>query len=103
MSTRTLVASLVCSLVLVAVSGCTTEIPARIEVKDVVTGKTFKTYETWGRPISGVGYRFTDVESGDTVTLTNYELHTVESKKIVDAKSPEAKAYAVDKARADKN
>ncbi len=99
MNTRALLATIVCSTVLIAASGCTTDIPARVEVKDVTTGKTFNTYETWGRTVSGVGYRFTDVASGDTVTLTNYELHTLESKKTVDANSPEAKAFKADKAK----
>ena len=83
------------------VGGCATEIPAKMEVTDVSSGKMYHTYEPWGREDKGVGYKFTDIETGKKITLTNYELKQVESKKSVSGDSAEAKAFKEAEARGD--
>jgi hypothetical protein len=75
------------------VGGCATEIPAKMQVTDVSSGKTYTTYEPWGKVDKGIGYKFTDIDTGKQITLTNYELKQVESKKSVPGDSPEATAY----------
>lgn len=81
------------------VVGCSTTIPAKLEVRDTTGGRTYTTYQPWGKITKGVGYSFTDLESGKQITLTNYELKTLESEKTVPVESPEAKQFKNDKAR----
>lgn len=80
-------------------AGCATWIPAKVEVKDVGTGQTFTTYEPWGRVEKGVGYVFTDIESGRRITLTSYETKPLEKAKSVSPTGAEAKAFESAKAR----
>jgi hypothetical protein len=80
-------------------AGCATEIPAKLEVRDVASGRSYQTYQPWGEVTKGIGYEFTDIETGKRITLTNYELKTLESGKSVPPDSPEAKRYAEAKAR----
>jgi hypothetical protein len=82
-----------------ALSGCGTSIPPRLQVRDPGSGRTYETYQPWGHVEKGVGYGFTDIETGRRVTLTNYELRTLEEKKTVPGDSPEAKAFAEAKVR----
>ena len=86
-------------IVLAIVAGCGTSIPPRLEVKDPASGRTYQTYQPWGHVEKGVGYTFTDVQTGKMVTLTNYEIKTLETKKTVPSDSPDAKAYKEAKAR----
>src|SRR4051794_30958638 len=79
--------------------GCGTNIPPRLEVRDPASGRTYQTYQTWGQVEKGVGYGFTDIETGRKVTLTNYEIKTIESQKSVAGNSAEAKAFQSAKAR----
>lgn len=83
------------------VGGCATEIPAKMEVTDVSSGKIYHTYQPWGEENKGIGYKFTDIETGKKITLTNYELKQVESKKSVPGDSAEAKAYKAAETRGD--
>ena len=79
--------------------GCQTTIPSKLEVRDVSSGRTYTTYEPWGHITKGIGYEFSDAETGKHITLTNYELKTLESSKKVDPKSVEAHQYEAAKAR----
>ena len=81
------------------VGGCATEIPPKLEVRDVSSGRTYTTYQPWGKITKGVGYEFTDIDTGKHITLTNYELKTLESKKSVSNESAEASAYNQAKTR----
>jgi hypothetical protein len=81
------------------VVGCATSIPSKLKVRDVTSGRTYMTYEPWGKVTKGVGYEFTDIESGNRITLTNYELSTVEGEKSVPPNSTEADTFKSDKAR----
>jgi hypothetical protein len=81
------------------ISGCGVDIPPRLEVRDVSSSTAYSTYEPWGRVEKGIGYQFTDIESGKRVTLTNYELRTLETRKNVPGDSPEARAFNEAKAR----
>lgn len=81
------------------VVGCSTTIPAKLEVRDTTGGRTYTTYQPWGSITKGVGYTFTDLESGKHITLTNYELKTLEGEKTVPAESPEAKQFKDDAKR----
>ncbi len=87
------------ALFLFAWAGCTTAIPPKLEVRDVSSGRTYETYEPWGEVTKGIGYEFTDIETGKHVTLTNYEVKTLESKKDVPNDGPEAKAFKEAQAR----
>ena len=80
-------------------AGCGTKIPPRLQVRDPGSGRTYETYQPWGRVEKGVGYGFTDIETGRRVTLTNYELRTLEDQKTVPGDSPEARSFAEAKAR----
>jgi hypothetical protein len=80
-------------------AGCGTNIPPRVEVRDVGSGRTYQTYQPWGQIEKGVGYTFTDIETGRKITLTNYELRTLEGQKTVAGDSPEAKSFETAKAR----
>jgi hypothetical protein len=80
-------------------TGCGTTIPPRLEVRNPGSGQTYQTYEPWGRVERGVGYEFTDIETGRRVTLTNYEVRTLEGEKTVPGDSPEAKAFEEAKSR----
>jgi len=80
-------------------AGCGTTIPPRLAVRDVGSGRTYSTYQPWGEIEKGIGYQFTDVETGRRITLTNYELSTVEGQKTVPSDSAEAKAYEAAKAK----
>ena len=92
------VAVLLGMLALAAV-GCSTTIPSKLQVRDVSSGRTYFTYQPWGEVEKGVGYAFVDADTGNHITLTNYELKTVEGPKSVPNDSPEAKAYEAAKAR----
>lgn len=84
---------------LLAVSGCSTSIPPKLEVRDVPSGRTYTTYQPWGEETKGRGYQFTDIETGRRITLTNYEIATLEGGKSVANDSPEAKAFNQAKAK----
>jgi hypothetical protein len=90
---------LACVLVLGVLAGCGTEIPPRLEVRDPASGRAYQTYQPWGHVEKGVGYNFTDIESGKRITLTNYEIKTLETKKTVPGDSPDAQAYKAAKQR----
>jgi hypothetical protein len=92
-----LAAGLAATVLLVGCGGRT--IPPKLQVRDVSSGRSYTTYEPWGQVEKGVGYEFTDIETGKRITLTNYELSTVEGKKSVPGDSPEAKAFAEAKER----
>ena len=81
------------------VCGCATSIPAKLEVRDVSSGRMYTTYKPWGEVTKGVGYEFTDIETGNRITLTNYEVSTVETEKSVPNDSPDARAFADAKKR----
>jgi hypothetical protein len=80
-------------------AGCSTKIPSLLEVREVGSGRTYTTYQPWGRVTKGVGYEFTDVETGRRVTLNNYEVRTLEGAKKVSRESPEARSFEQAKAR----
>jgi hypothetical protein len=79
--------------------GCGTTIPPRLQVRDVGSGRTYTTYQPWGQVEKGIGYGFTDAETGRHITLTNYEITTLEGQKSVPGDSAEAKAYEAAKER----
>lgn len=81
------------------VAGCATDIPPKLEVRDVASGRTYTTYQPWGEVSKGVGYEFTDIETGKHITLTNYELKTLEGKKSVPNESSEAMNFKQAKVR----
>jgi hypothetical protein len=85
--------------VMVAVIGCSVKIPPKLQVRDVSSGKSYETYQPWGEVIKGAGYQFTDIDSGKRITLTNYEVSTIEGAKKVPDKSPEATAFKEAKVR----
>ena len=58
-------------ITLVTTAGCGTAIPPKLEVRDVSSGRTYTTYQPWGEVEKGVGYQFTDVETGRRINLTN--------------------------------
>ena len=85
---------------LLTLVGCGgTTIPAKVGVRDVSSGRTYTTYQPWGQVEKGIGYEFTDAETGKRITLTNYELQTLEASKSVPSDSVEAKEFAAAKAR----
>ena len=86
-------------LALVLLAGCGQTIPPKLEVRDPASGRTYQTYKPWGQVEKGVGYGFTDIETGRRVTLTNYEIRTVEGEKTVSPDSPEAQAFETAKER----
>jgi hypothetical protein len=81
--------------------GCSsgTAIPPKLEVRDTGSGRTYHTYEPWGQVEKGVGYSFTDSDTGSKVTLTGYEVKTMEAAKTVASDSPEATAFKESKTR----
>ena len=88
------------ALLALLLTGCGgTTIPPKLQVRDVSSGRTYTTYQPWGKVEKGVGYEFTDAETGSRINLTNYELKTVEGQKSVPGDSAEAKAYEEAKAR----
>jgi len=95
---RTCLALILGTLVLAAV-GCSTTIPPKLQVRDVASGRTYTTYQPWGEVTKGTGYSFTDSETGNHITLTNYELKTLEASHSVPSDSLEAKSYEAAKAR----
>jgi hypothetical protein len=95
----TLLLAILTPVLSLLVAGCSQEIPPKLEVRDVSSGRTYNTYQPWGEVTKGVGYEFTDIETGKRVTLTNYELRTLETKKSVPGDSPDAKAFNEAKAR----
>jgi hypothetical protein len=86
---------------LLTLVGCSsgTTLPPRLEVRDVASGRTYSTYQPWGQVEKGLGYEFTDIETGKRVTLTNYEIKTLEAQKVVPSESAEAKQFAEAKTR----
>jgi hypothetical protein len=82
-----------------AVAGCGVNIPPKLEVRDVSSGRSYVTYQPWGEVEKGVGYSFTDVETGRRINLQNYEIRTLEGRKSVPGDSAEAKAYATARER----
>ena len=75
------------------IGGCGKNIPPKLQVRDVSSGKLYTTYKPWGEVTKGTGYEFTDIETGNRVTLTNYEVSTIESEKTVPNDSPDARAF----------
>lgn len=75
------------------VAGCTTSIPAKLEVHDVASGRKYTTYQPWGKVTKGIGYEFTDIDSGNKITLTNYEVHTLDGPKSVPSDGMDAKSF----------
>jgi hypothetical protein len=96
---RRTIAMLMFATLCATVAGCGVNIPPKLEVRDVSSGRTFTTYQPWGEVEKGVGYTFTDIETGRRINLQNYELRTLDGKMSVKADSPEAKAYATAKER----
>lgn len=92
--------SLLVAMLALFIVGCGVNIPPRLEVRDVGSGKIYTTYQPWGQVEKGVGYTFSDAETGRKVTLTNYELRTVEDQKNVSGDSIDAKNFEAAKARA---
>src|SRR5690348_13983141 len=89
----------VLGMLAVAAIGCSTTIPPKLQVRDVSSGRTYTTYQNWGDVEKGVGYSFVDAETGNHITLSNYEVKTLDAQKSVPNDSPEAKAYEAAKAR----
>jgi hypothetical protein len=96
---RVLIALVPLIAALTMLAGCGVNIPPKLEVRDVSSGRTYTTYQPWGQVEKGVGYSFTDIDTGRRINLTNYELRTVESGKSVSGDSAEAKAFDMAKAR----
>ena len=97
---RSLASFLCAGALCIGAVGCGgTTIPPKLNVRDVSSGRTYTTYEPWGEVEKGVGYEFTDIDSGKRITLTNYELSTAEGKKSVPDDSPDAAAFKEAKAR----
>ena len=93
-------ATLSAALLALLLTGCGGRtIPPKLEVRDVASGRTYTTYQPWGQVEKGIGYEFTDAETGKRITLTNYELKTIEGQKSVPGDSVEAKSYDQAKAR----
>ena len=90
---RNVLSGLLAVCVMIAVVGCSVKIPPKLQVRDVSTGKSYETYQPWGKVVKGAGYQFTDAETGKKITLTNYEVSTIESQKKVPADSAEAKEF----------
>ena len=90
---RNVLTGLLAVCVMVALVGCSVKIPPKLQVRDVSTGKSYETYQPWGKVVKGAGYQFTDLETGKKITLTNYEVSTLEGEMKVPDKSPEAKAF----------
>jgi len=88
-------------VILFSAVGCSNAItvPPKLGVRDVASGRTYTTYKPWGGVEKGVGYEFTDIESGKRITLTNYELNTIEGTKSVPGDSAEAVAFKQAKTR----
>ena len=42
-------------------TGCATNIPPKLQVRDVGSGRTYTTYQPWGTVEKGVGYGFTEI------------------------------------------
>jgi hypothetical protein len=99
LSFRTQLFAILVAMAVTLIAGCSQEIPPKLEVRDVGSGRTYYTYQPWGEVTKGVGYEFTDIETGKRVNLTNYEVRTLESKKSVPADSPDATAFKEAKAR----
>ena len=88
------------ALLALALTGCGgTTIPPKLQVRDVASGRTYTTYQPWGQVEKGIGYEFTDAETGSRINLTNYELKTLEGQKSVPDDSAEASAFKQAKAR----
>jgi hypothetical protein len=85
--------------IVIGLVGCATTIPPKLEVRDTASGRTYSTYQPWGKITKGVGYEFTDIDTGKRITLTNYEIATIEGQKSVSGSSVEAKQFADQKAR----
>ena len=90
---------IVVSALLLGLCGCSTDIPPELQVKDVGSGRIYTTYQPWGDVTKGIGYSFVDIESGNHITLTNYELKTIEGEKKVPSDSVDAKAFKEAKKR----
>lgn len=99
MKNRGLQAICLAGVLSIVLTGCTTAIPDRLEVRDVGSGRTYQTYKPWGEVEKGVGFSFVDIETGRRVNLTNYEVRTLEGKKDVGNDTPEAKAFKAAKER----
>ena len=93
--------SLLCAgaLSLSAIGCGGTTIPPKLGVRDTASGRSYTTYEPWGEVEKGVGYEFTDIDTGKRITLTNYELSTLEGKKSVPDDSADAAAFKEAKTR----
>ena len=97
---RSLSAVLCGGAIVLSTVGCGgVTVPPKLGVRDVASGRSYTTYEPWGGVEKGVGYEFTDIDSGKRVTLTNYELSTLEGKKSVPGDSAEAVAFKQAKTR----
>src|SRR5215204_5973621 len=96
---RIVLRTLAAATLALAIGGCATSIPQKLEVRDVSSGRMYTTYKPWGDVTKGVGYEFTDIETGNRITLTNYEVSTAESEKSVPNDSPDARAFADAKKR----
>jgi len=92
--------SLLCAgVIALSAAGCGISIPPKLQVRDNTSGRTYTTYEPWGVAERGVSYEFTDIETGQRIMVTNYDLKTLEDEKMVDEDSKEAKAFAAAKTR----
>jgi hypothetical protein len=96
---RRAIAMFMGGVLVLSAAGCGVTIPPKLEVRDVSSGRTYQTYQPWGEVEKGVGYQFTDIETGRRINLQNYELRTLEGKKSVPGDSAEARAYATAKDR----
>src|SRR5829696_5509611 len=96
---RSVVSVIAVGTLALVLTGCATSIPPKLQVRDVASGRTYTTYQPWGKVTKGIGYDFTDIDSGNRVTLQNYELSTLEGTKSVSGGSVEAKEYAAAQAR----
>src|SRR5688572_12970330 len=85
--------------ILLAAIGCGVSVPPKLEVRDTGSGRMYTTYQPWGKVIRGTGYEFTDIDTGKRITLTNYEISTLEGKKSVPDDSADAASFKEAKAR----
>ncbi len=80
------------AILALVLGGCGVYVPARLQVTDVSSGRTYDTYSSWGKE-NMLGYSFYDAKSGQRVMLKSYEINVLEPARFLPPDSPEAAEY----------
>lgn len=87
--------SVIGATLLLLLVGCTSNVPPKLLLTDIGSGRTFVTYQTWGGG-NLIGIAFDDLKTGDRVILRSYTIHEISKGGYFQRDSEEISRYKQD-------